>query len=87
MSIFLFFGISMSNGYYFKKTASIKDINRAKNINNKTSLTFKNCKKQLRSIRKERRDAEREKEFAKIIFFLFAFFQNVYFYRFGFHHS
>ena len=65
----------MSNGYYFKKTASIKDINRAKNINNKTSLTFKNCKKQLRSIRKERRDAEREKEFAKIIFFYLRFFK------------
>ena len=61
----------MSNGYYFKKTASIKDINRAKNINNKTSLTFKNCKKQLRTIRKKHHDAEKEKEFAKIIFYCF----------------
>ena len=65
----------MSNGYYFKKTASIKDINRAKNINNKTSLTFKNCKKQLRTIKKKHHDAEKEKEFAKIIIFYLRFFK------------
>ena len=39
----------MSHGYYFKKTASDKDINTVKNMNNKTSLIFN--QKQLESIR------------------------------------
>ena len=73
---YVFVGIGMSNGYYFKKTASIKYINRAKNINNKTSLTFKNRKKQLRYIRKEHHDAKREKEFGKITFFICFFFSK-----------
>ena len=75
---YVFVGIDMSNGYYFKKTASVKDINRAKNTNNKTTLTFKNRKKQLRYIRKEHHDAEREKEFGKITFFICFFSKFVF---------
>ena len=35
-------------------------------MNNKTRLTFKNCKKQLRSTRKGHNDTEREKEGCEI---------------------
>ena len=83
---YIFYSIGMSNGYYFKKTASNKDLNRVKNMSNKTSLNFENGRKHLRSVRKEHHDAEREKEGGKIIISLFVFFQNLYFYRFGFRH-
>ena len=54
--------IAISHEYYFRKTASNKDIKRVKDMNNETSLTFKNYRKQLNCIRKGSHDAEREKE-------------------------
>ena len=73
---YVFDSTSVSHGQYLKKIRSGKDINRVKNMNNKTSLTFENTYK----------NAHMEKKMARYMFLenfnyflLFAFFQSLYF--------
>ena len=47
---YVFDSIAMLPGFYFKKTASSKDINIVKSTNNKTSFTFKNRRKPLKCL-------------------------------------
>ena len=81
---YVFDSIGISLGYHLKNTSSNKDISRVKS-KNKKSVTYRNRRKQLRSIGKKCHDSEREKVGSetyfspKFVFIisLFAFFNNL----------